>query len=166
MEADQYFSDVFKMKRKINVDYLYLDLSMCERCQGTEQVLNQALDLLKPILTVMDLEIVLNKINVINEALAIEHEFISSPTIRVDGRDIVMEVREDSCSSCSDLSGEAVDCRVWVYKDKEYSEPPLALVLERMIEVIFCKGETLDETLYVLPENLAVYYEGYRKVKK
>lgn len=166
MEASQFFSDVFRVKRQVKVDYLYLDLSVCERCQGTEHVLNQAIELLGPVLSVMDIELTLSKINVINEELAIKHEFISSPTIRVDGRDLAMEVKENSCSSCSDLSGEAVDCRVWIYKDQEYSEPPLALVVERMIEVIFCKSEDYEKPPYILPENLAVYYEGFEKVNK
>jgi hypothetical protein len=31
MEMSQFFSDVFKVKRQVKVDYLYLDLSVCER---------------------------------------------------------------------------------------------------------------------------------------
>lgn len=162
----QFFSDVFKVKRQVKVDYLYLDLSSCERCQGTERVLTQAVELLTPILSVLDMDITYSKINVINEELAIEHKFVSSPTIRVDGKDLAMEVKENSCGSCSDLSGEVVECRVWIYRDQEYSEPPLALVVERMIEVIFCETEISEVIPYVLPENLAVYYEGCRKVSK
>ena len=32
-----------KEKRKITIDFLYLDLSVCTRCQGTDSVMDEAI---------------------------------------------------------------------------------------------------------------------------
>jgi len=65
-------------------------------------------------------EVVLNKINVNTEELAVAYKFKSSPTIRVNGHDIQIEVRESLCESCGDLCGDEVYCRVWVYQGNEW----------------------------------------------
>ena len=111
--------------------------------------------------------VVLNKINVTTEELAIKHKFVASPTIRVNGRDIQMDVRESRCDSCGDLCGENVDCRVWVYKGKEYTVPPKALLMESILEGIFGHNDTTDEDReYVLPENLRKFYEASQAKKQ
>jgi hypothetical protein len=106
-------------KQAIVIDFLYLDLSVCTRCQGTDSSLDEALVEIERVLKAMGKEVVVNKINVTTEELAVKHRFVSSPTIRVNGRDIQMEVKETLCESCGDLCGDDVDCRVWVYQGKE-----------------------------------------------
>jgi len=70
------------------IDFLYLDLSVCTRCQGTDQSLEDALAEVSGLLGAAGAEVIVNKINVTSEELAIQHRFVSSPTIRVNGRDI------------------------------------------------------------------------------
>jgi len=106
------------------IDFLYLDLSVCTRCQGTDTSLDEALAEVSRVLEATGTEVIVNKINVNTEELAIKHRFLSSPTIRVNGHDIQMEVKESLCESCGDLCGDEVDCRVWVYQGKEYTVPP------------------------------------------
>jgi len=53
-------------------------------------------------------------VNITTKELAIQYQFISSPTIRVNGNDIVVELRESVCEDYGDLCGDNVDCRVWV----------------------------------------------------
>ncbi len=63
--------------KKIVIDYLYLDLTLCERCQGTLKVLEQAIQATQKLLEENNYIITLNKINVINEELAEEYRFYS-----------------------------------------------------------------------------------------
>jgi len=121
-------------KKHIVIDFLYLDLSVCTRCQGTDTSLDEAINEVSRILEMTGTEVVVNKINVTSEELAIAHKFISSPTIRVNGHDIQINVKESLCEYCGDLCGDEVDCRVWVYQGKEYSVPPKAMIIEAILK--------------------------------
>lgn len=149
--------------RQVVVDFLYLDLNVCEWCKGTEKNLEEAIVSISNVLGLAGIEVVLNKINVNTEELAIKYKFISSPTIRVNGRDIQMEVREKPCDSCGDLCGEEVCCRVWVYKGQEYTMPPTALIAEGLLKGIFgCEDVPEEDADYVLPENLKRFYSAMK----
>ena len=87
-------------KRTIVIDFLYLDLNVCEPCQGTEAILDEAVKDIANILESTGVEVIVNKINVSNEELAIRFKFVSSPTIRLNGRDIQLEIKESSCKTC------------------------------------------------------------------
>jgi len=154
-------------KRQVVIDFLYLDLSVCKWCQGTDKSLEEALNDISNVLQASGIEVVVNKINVTSEELAIKHRFISSPTIRVNGRDIQMEVREKLCDSCGDLCGDSVDCRVWVYNGEEYTIPPKALIIEGILKSIY-GGETAvcEDTEYTLPENLKKFYKSMNQKNK
>ncbi|HPW40777.1 MAG TPA: DUF2703 domain-containing protein [Bacillota bacterium] len=145
--------------KQVVIDFLFLDLSVCEWCKGTDKSLEDALADVSNVLQASGVEVILNKINVTTEELAIKHKFVSSPTIRVNGRDIQMEVRERLCDSCGDLCGDNVDCRVWVYNGKEYTIPPKALIIEGILKAVY-GGDTKksEESEYKLPENLKKFY--------
>lgn len=147
-------------QRRIVIDFLYLDLSVCTRCQGTDDALAEALAEVSKVLEATGVEVVVNKINVTTEELAIQHRFVSSPTIRVNGRDIQMEVKESLCESCGDLCGDEVDCRVWVYQGKEYTVPPKAMIIEAILKEIYggVGGSNIVTEEYVIPENLKHFY--------
>lgn len=147
-------------KKHIVIDFLYLDLSVCTRCQGTDTSLDEAISEVSRILEMTGIEVVLNKINVTTQELAIANKFISSPTIRVNGHDIQMDVKESLCESCGDLCGDEVDCRVWVYQGEEYSVPPKAMIIEAILKEVYGKndGESTVEKEYVIPENLKHFY--------
>jgi hypothetical protein len=151
-------------KKSIAIDFLYLDLSVCTRCQGTDQRLAEALAEVSQVLEATGAEVVVSKINVTSEDLALEHKFVSSPTIRVNGHDIQMEVKESLCESCGDLCGEDVDCRVWVYQDREYTVPPKAMIIEAILKEVFGRRDDhAVEKPYVLPENLKRFYSARRE---
>lgn len=147
-------------KRRIIIDFLYLDLSVCTRCQGTDTSLYESLAEVYKVLEATGVEVEVNKINVSTEELAIQHRFVSSPTIRVNGRDIQMEVKESLCESCGDLCGNEVDCRVWVYQGKEYTVPPKAMIIEAILKEIYGGdgGSNIVMEEYVVPENLKHFY--------
>ena len=146
-------------KRCIIIDFLYLDLTTCTRCQGTDESLDEAIVDVSKVLEATGVEVIVNKINVTSEELAIKHKFVSSPTIRVNGHDIQMEVKESLCESCGDVCGSDVDCRVWVYQGKEYTEPPKALIIEGILKEMYGGSKRQNtEKDYLLPENLRKFY--------
>ena len=103
-----------------------------------------------------------NKINITSKELAIKHEFISSPTIRINRNDIVLEVNETPCKDCGDLCGDNVDCRSWVYEGSEYTEPPKAMIVNAILKEVFGgnKAIQISKREYVLPQNLKVFFDG------
>jgi len=147
--------------KKVVIDFLYLDLSVCERCRCTESNLDDAINEVLPVLKAAGYKVELNKINITTKELAKQYEFLSSPTIRVNGTDIQMEVRETICEDCGDLCGSETECRSWVYEGEEYSEPPKAMIIGAILKEVF--GGTAEPTPkeeYILPKNLETFFAG------
>ncbi len=147
-------------KKQLNVDFLFLDLNTCERCMATDDTLNEAVDELSPILNTLGVNIALNKINIVSPEMAEQFQFISSPTIRINGKDICIEVKENNCKDCGDLCGDDVACRVFVYDGKEYNQPPKAMIMNELLKAIYIPQQTSTETIYSLPENLEKFFNG------
>lgn len=101
----------------VEIDFFYLDLATCDRCIGTERNLEAALVEVAGVLEGAGAEVVVRKTQVESEEQASELRFSSSPTIRVNRRDIALEFRESRCASCEDACGcnGEVNCRVWVW---------------------------------------------------
>ena len=104
------------MAKVVKVEYLYLDLKSCDRCIGTDGVLDEVMTVLAPVLKIAGYEVEYNKVEMITEELASEYSFVSSPTIRVNGKDICQSVSENNCGCCSEISGTDVDCRVFEFE--------------------------------------------------
>ena len=79
-------------KKTVVVDFLYLDLTVCERCQGADKRVERAVELCRPVLAACGYDIVLNSVNVDNEWLAEQYRFYSSPTVRVNDVDTWMRM--------------------------------------------------------------------------
>lgn len=156
-----------QQKKKISVDFLYLDLSVCERCQGAKSNLDEAIDEVSGVLKAAGFEIVVNKVNIISKELAIKYQFPSSPTIRINGNDIALEVKESSCKECGDLCGDDVDCRVWVHEGIEYNEPPKAMIINALLKEVYSdrKINATKTENYVLPDNLKAFFDGLNNKK-
>jgi hypothetical protein len=149
-----------KENKQITIDFLYLDLSVCTRCQGTDKSLEEAISEASKLLQAAGYEIILNKVNITSEDLAYKYEFISSPTIRVNGKDIAMDVKETVCEDCGDLCGDqSVECRVWTYEGEDYNIPPKAFIINAMLMEVYAGQPVEDKKeAYVLPENLKKFY--------
>ena len=106
-------------------------------------------------------EVKVNKLNIATKELAIQNQFVSSPTIRVNGNDIAIELRESLCEDCGELCGDDVDCRVWVYNGIEYTVPPKELIVDAILKEVY-GGKSVEEPVsqYKLPHNLEVYFNG------
>ncbi|MCL6610955.1 MAG: DUF2703 domain-containing protein [Peptococcaceae bacterium] len=153
-------------KRQLLIEFMYIDLSVCTRCQGTESNLEEAIGEVARILEATGVEVVVRKIHVQTEEQARELGFVSSPTIRVNGRDIQMDVKESLCGSCGDLCGDEVDCRVWVYQGKEYNVPPKAMIIEAILREVYGSSGRRPEVsarINDVPENLKRFFAAMRK---
>ena len=150
-------------ERKVFIEYLYLDLKTCERCVGTDKVLEEVLEVLTPALKLAGYEVEYRKKEMTSAEEAKEYNFVSSPTIRVNGKDICDSVMENDCGCCGDISGTQVDCRVFEYEGKQYEVPPKAMLAELILKAAFSPKATRNFKEYKLPENLRRFYEGKTK---
>lgn len=152
--------------RRLLIEFLYIDLSVCTRCRGTDSSLEEALSEVARVLEATGLEVEIRKIHVQTEEQAAELGFVSSPTIRVNGKDIQMDVRESLCESCGDLCGEDVDCRVWVYQGKEYTVPPKAMIIEAILREVYSgtpESSSAAPRKTAVPENLRRFFAAKQR---
>lgn len=147
--------------KTVSVEYLYLDLNTCERCIATDQELVEVMDILSPALRLAGYSVQYQKVEMSTAELARQYHFLSSPTIRVNGLDIGGPVKENGCGCCSDISGTDVDCRVWEAEGETWEVPPQEFMAEEILRAVFEKKETgCGCGDYVMPENLAAFYQG------
>lgn len=153
-----------QMKRRVEIDFLYLDLNVCERCKDTDAVLDQALKDVSQVLETTGVEVAVNKIHVTSEAEAASLGFLVSPTIRLDGRDIQMNFRESLCDSCGTLCDceGGVSCREWEYQGQWYTAPPKGLVVEAILKDVYGGPETapVESSSADTPDNLKRFFSA------
>ena len=157
--------DETKEKKEVKVEYLYLDLNTCDRCVGTDAVLEEVLKELSPAYRLAGYTISYNKIEIKSEKDAIQNKFVSSPTIRVNGYDICDEVKESDCGCCGEISGNQVDCRVFEYEGILYEVPPKAMLAEAIIKKALLTPKSSCCERYELPENLKNFFNGKEQKK-
>ena len=146
--------------KTIEIDFLFLDLDTCVRCKGTDASLDAALKSAQSVLTSAGATVSVRKTLVDTEQKALELGFLSSPTIRVNGRDIALELKESHCGSCSDACGSDIDCRVWTWQGREYTEAPEPLIVDAILLAVYGGAQQLAPKLagsvpaLSIPENL------------
>ena len=147
------------------IELLVLDLTTCGRCRGADRSLRAALDLVGDLFEATGTQVEVERIEVQSGAQARELRFESSPTIRVNGRDLAVELRESSCGSegCTDGCSEQIACRVWPYRGREYTEPPVSMLVDAMLRAVYA-GDAVEDTAdtqpYALPGNLERFFAG------
>ena len=119
--------------KHVLVEYLFLDLQVCDRCISTEQVLEEVLTKLSPVLQLAGYTLEYSKIIMDTAEIAHRYRFTSSPTIRVNDRDI--------CFSVQEMLAEEV----------------LKTVFGSQAAPCCAENE------YTLPKNLELFYEGKNK---
>ena len=149
----------------IDIDFLFLDLKTCTRCVGTDRNLEKALESVQQVLQFTGAVVSLNKILIDSTEKAAAHRFITSPTIRINGHDIALVTRESKCDSCTDLCGcaEGTNCRVWLYQGEEYTEAPVAMLVEAILQEAFRTPQPekpVPSTASEVPENLQRFFAG------
>jgi len=153
-------------RRTVTVDFLYLDNESCDRCMGTEDALEAALERTEPVLDALDVEVTVRDIHVSTLDAAEATQLAVSPTIRINGRDIQPDYIENTCESCGDLcecDGD-VDCRLWQYRGEEHSTAPVGLLVESLVQAIAPNGmqasESRESQAYQLSSNVRDFFEG------
>ncbi|MGD9563107.1 MAG: DUF2703 domain-containing protein [Pyrinomonadaceae bacterium] len=136
--ADLQMADTAKLREKrVEIEFLYLDLESCDPCRGTDDSLEEALSEVSGVIGATGAVVDLKKIHVTSYEQALDLGLVRSPTIRVNGRDLALEVRENHCSSCSEISGTETFCRVWDYEGREYQVPPKELIVESILREVY-----------------------------
>ena len=150
-------------EKQVEIEFLYLDLDGCTRCKRTDANLETALRIVQGVLQASGTDVSTRKVLVDAEETARKLKFLSSPTIRINGRDIALQFRETPCDSCAGACGcdGGIDCRVWVYEGKEYTEAPVPLIVNALLSEIY-GGQSADRRASVrpfeLPENLKHFF--------
>jgi Domain of unknown function (DUF2703) len=159
-------------RRIVAIDFLYLDLEVCTRCRGTDASLNAALTAARGVLKDGGADVRVTKTLVDSEQKARALGFLSSPTIRVNGRDIALEFRESPCEAeacaCAPGGGDAIDCRVWVYQGKEYTEAPVPMIVDAILSVVYGAALAAPRTPPPadVPENLLRLFRSRERDKQ
>lgn len=146
--------------RTIEIELLALDLQSCGRCTGTDRNLEDAIKTVAAVLRETGAAVKTTKHIVTTADEAQRLRFVSSPTIRIDGRDIALELRESSCKDCGDLCGceGGVDCRVWVWQGREHLEAPKPLIVDALLRAYGSAPAGGAPEPYRMPENLRTYF--------
>lgn len=151
-------------KKNVIVDFLFLDLTVCDRCQGTDERVFKAVEKCRPVLEACGYNLVLNQIDIENAELAERYRFYSSPTVRVNGVDVCPSIEENDCDCCREISDYDVKCRIFPFNGTYYEVPPTDMLVANIVDtVIKQKKAEREEGPYELPENLRGFFEGKQK---
>lgn len=152
-------------KKTVIVDFLYLDLDVCDRCQGADERVALAVERCRPILGACGYNIVLNMIEVENAEIAEHYRFYSSPTVRVSGVDVCPSIEENDCDCCSDIADYDVKCRIFPFNGTYYEVPPTDMLIKGIVETVISGKKAHPEMEpYEMPENLIGFFEGKKRV--
>lgn len=151
--------------RQVAIDFLYLDLDTCDRCRGTDTNLDTALNEVAQLLQAADIQVTVRKTLVAAEAQARELGFVSSPTLRVNGQDIAVELRESRCDAEACACNGSIDCRVWTWQGEEYTEAPTPMIVDAILREIYRGSDrpAAEPVPVDVPENLKRFFSIKRE---
>jgi hypothetical protein len=149
--------------RILNVELLALDLDSCDRCGGSLANLKKAVEIASPVLAALGAQVDLVETVVTSERQAQRLRFGSSPTIRIDGLDIMSTPNETVCGACSDMCGcnGGIECRVWPWQGMNHEAAPIGLIVDALLRAVVApETHTLAPRWKGVPENLVAFFEG------
>jgi len=155
-------------KRVVDLELLAIDLSRCTRCVGTLANIETAVRILQPVLEATGIDVQVRKVRVESEEQARQHRLVSSPTVRIDGQEIVTETLESQCETCTDLCNceAGTACRVWRYRGQEFTEAPVGLLIEALLRAIVgtdTRAAAASADFAGVPENLRRFFAGVER---
>ena len=152
-------------QRSLIIDFLFIDISRCKRCQETRNALDASLLELSKVLDDIGASVTVRKVHVRTDEEARRLRLVSSPTIRLNGRDIQPEVKENLCESCCEIAGEDVNCRVWRFRGQDFTTPPKALLIDAILRELYAGPvQTAEKSSFKkdVPENLKNFFAATR----
>lgn len=154
--------------RQIEIDFMYLDIETCSRCKGTANNLTTALQMAEALIDASGAKVTVRKTLVNSEKEAQEMGFVSSPTIRVNGHDIDVDLRESRCEDCTEVCGcgEDITCRVWRYKGQDYDVAPVPILLNAIMSAVYepRDGDEPVRPVSDTPANLRKFFAAKQQV--
>jgi hypothetical protein len=136
-------SDPALAHRTLAIEVLFGDLATCKPCLGTLVNAEIALGALADVLGATGRPLEVRRIHVQSAEHARELGFVTSPTIRVNGRDIDAHPPFGGCGcgegDCGCASG--MSCRSWRHRGVQYDEAPVGLIVDAVLSEIY-RGTT------------------------
>jgi len=119
----------------------------CSRCRETETRLDEAVTVLRPLLSGQGIEIILRKKRIL--PLAFNQDPLASNIISIEGKPLESWLQaETGRSPCCDVCGDN-ECRTLSFEGKTYEAVPVELIIRgllRAVETVFgIKLERLPE---------------------
>ena len=155
--------------KTVTVDFLFIDLEVCTRCLDTNANLEAALSEVSQVLAAAGVEVAVTRTLVESEEQARALRFFSSPTIRVNGKDIALEFRESRCETCESCAcNGTVNCRVWVFQGREYTEAPTAMIVDAILREVYAgQPQSAPEPVAFddVPGDLTRFFAGKAQQK-
>lgn len=154
----------------LRVDFLYLDRETCDRCNGAGDQLRQAVADTQAALAALGFGVELHETLVADAKTALDLRLRTSPTIRIDGRDIQPDYQESRCDPCGDMVGQAdICCRDWHDNGQSFVTPPKSLLVKAILQAALRYHDTPQDAGgggektaccdgFTLPENLKRFF--------
>jgi hypothetical protein len=153
-----------KPSKQIDVVLLALDLSTCSRCVGTANNLRTAISLVSDLFRELGTEVVYHETVVATAEQAVRLRLRSSPTVRINGRELAVELRESPCKDCGELCacGDGMNCQVWLWNGVEHLEAPIGLLLDALLKEYAQIDPSTKQAIrpFSLPENLRAFFSA------
>jgi hypothetical protein len=147
--------------KNVDVELLYLDLDTCDRCQATDRNLAAALEAVSGILHSAGWEVTVRKTHVTTEQQAAQLGFVSSPTIRVNGRDIAAKLEESACGACSSIAGTEVGCRTWGGE----TSAPVTTIVDAILRTVYGSADAASEPAPAADSSVMQFLAATNKPK-
>ena len=118
----------------VRIELFALDTDHCSPCRAALSNLQEAAAELTRTLDSSTYDVDARLVRLSSPEQARELGVLSSPTVRVNGLDIELDVEEEPCTTCSDLAGADIACRTYEWQGRRHDHPPVALLVERVRE--------------------------------
>jgi len=113
----------------------------CPWCVKTKKLIKESLEEL-------GIKAEVDKILIDTDEKAKKYNFVGSPTVKINGKDVQEEVSKEQCLPCEELIKRTKEttefvkqecrcgCRIYFYKGKKYPYPPKELIKDALKKII------------------------------
>lgn len=117
----------------VTVELFALDTEHCTPCRTAVDELDVAAARLRELPAVRSRRITTTVVRLTSAEHARRLGVVGSPTVRVAGHDVQLDVEEHPCGTCTELARTPVDCRTYLWEGERYDHPPADLVVAAVL---------------------------------